>query len=281
MQSAVHSPYASSVPPGYAHHMPPPSNVTMQQQVQQQTKGNSTPNRADYGSYSPYSSQHGLSGPPPPSSSVPHSPLPPGAPVPVSVPPAAQQRMRPPAPAYDPRMTAAPQHQPHPQHQQQQPVQPQQYAPATPHHPGADGVAGHPAPLPGGSAGMSSGVSASMALMANIYDDLVHELVLDTCYGVHKQEKTASFASDRTSHTAWSCRARCIEATLARLLIRLDCVVSLFCLCSPRTGYDGGDLDACGQPVKLGKNADVLFKCEVRQTADTNTASRCISACGA
>ena len=55
-----------------------------------------------------------------------------------------------------------------------------------------------------GLSGMSSGVSASMALMANIYDDLVHELVLDTCYGVHKAEKTAAFASDNQSRQSRS-----------------------------------------------------------------------------
>ena len=43
-----------------------------------------------------------------------------------------------------------------------------------------------------------------MALMANIYDDLIHELVLDTCYGVHKQEKTQSFTSHARSTLAAS-----------------------------------------------------------------------------
>ena len=196
--------------------MPPPPAVTMQQQQQQAKGSSSTPSRAEYGSYSAYPSQHSVSGPPPSSSSVSQSPLQSAASASLPLAASQQQRMRPPAPAYDPRMAAPTQHQTHQQHQQQAQ---QQYA---------DGAAGHSASLAGsGSVGLSSGVSASMALMANIYEDLVHELVLDTCYGVHKQEKTASFTSDSATPTPHT--AHLIHATTCRCGMTGECAGAAQC----------------------------------------------------
>ena len=61
--------------------------------------------------------------------------------------------------------------------------------------------------------------------MQSIYDDLCHELLLDLCFAVHRQEKTATFG-----------------------------------LRDP-TGLEGGDVDVFGQVIK--KLPDVVFKCEL------------------
>jgi hypothetical protein len=65
---------------------------------------------------------------------------------------------------------------------------------------GSDGSGGGQM-VGGGSVGVTSGVSASIQLMNSIYDDLIHELVLDLCFAVHKHEKTASFQSADTTLT--------------------------------------------------------------------------------